>query len=192
MSGIIGKKVGMGQIFQEDGKNIPVTYILCEPNLVVQIKNKDQNNTEGFVLGAFPLKKERKNKKFKVIKQFDLPEQELNKGDIWSIKNLGEIKEINITGTSKGKGYQGPVKRYNFSVARRTHGTKEPRHGSTGACASPGRTKKGLKMAGHMGNVQVTVNNRKVIEIDNENNIIAIKGAVPGAINSTVFLKIKK
>ena len=191
MSGIIGKKLGMGQIAEENGLT-PVTFVLCEPNEVMQVKSKDgKDNADGMVLGAFALNRPKKTKKFKTVCQFDLPEKEIKKGDKWTLADLGEVKTVKITGVSKGRGFQGGVKRHNFRTARHTHGTKEGRHGSTGACASPARTKKGMKMAGHMGTDTCTVQNRKVVDIDVENNVIAIKGSVPGAINSKVFLRIK-
>jgi large subunit ribosomal protein L3 len=120
-----------------------------------------------------------------------MPEQEAKRGDKWSLTELGEFTQVAVRGTSKGKGFQGGVKRHNFSVARRTHGTKEPRHGATGACAAPARTKPGLKMPGHMGNERVTTHKRKVVKIDTANQVVAIKGSVPGAINSTVYLTIE-
>jgi len=189
MLGIIGKKLGMGQIIQKNGDMTAVTFVLCEENEVVQIKKAAKDNADGIILGAFPLKKPRKNKKFYNLKQFSFDQENLQKGQKWNIKDLGEIKTLTITGISKGKGFQGGVKRHNFRTARKTHGTKEPRHGSTGACASPGRTKKGLKMAGHMGSEQVTLRGRKVVKVDEERNVIAIKGAVPGSIGSVLFLK---
>ncbi|MCT4592169.1 MAG: 50S ribosomal protein L3 [Candidatus Gracilibacteria bacterium] len=191
MSGIIGKKLGMGQVPQETGEMTPVTYVLCEPNQIVQVKNADKDNTNAVVLGANAVKKPTKTKKFKTLRQFNLPEKELKVGDQWTLADLGEISEVTVVGVSKGRGFQGGVKRHNFGTARKTHGTKEARHGSTGACTAPGRTKKGLKMAGHMGVDQVTIHNRKVVKIDTENNVIAIKGPVPGSINSQVILKTK-
>ena len=191
MSGIIGRKLGMGQIAEGDGLT-PVTFVLCEPNEIVQIKKKDgKDNVDGMVLGASPLKRPKKTKKFKTLYQFALPEGEAKKGDVWTLANLGEIDSIDVMGISKGKGFQGGVKRHNFKTIRHTHGTKYGRHGSTGACASPARTKKGMKMSGHMGVDQCTTHNRKVIKIDVENNVIAVKGSVPGAVNSKVFLRTK-
>ncbi len=191
MSGIIGKKLGMGQIAEENGHMIPVTFVLCEPNEVVQIKTADKDNADAIVIGANPCKKPTKTKKFKTLKQLPKPEKEFKKGDKVTLADLGEITTVTIVGTSKGKGFQGGVKRHNFRTARHTHGTKEGRHGSTGACVHPGRTKKGLKMPGHMGNAQVTTHRRKIIKIDTDKNVVAIKGSVPGAINSKVVLKIE-
>lgn len=107
---------------------------------------------------------------------------------MWTVADLGEVQNVIVVGTSKGKGFQGQVKRHNFNTARTTHGTKEARHGSTGTC-KPSRTKPGLKMAGRMGNEQVTLHKKQVIKLDIKNNVIAIKGSVPGAINSTIILK---
>lgn len=189
MLGIIGKKIGMSQIPLQDGV-APVTFILTEPNDVVQVKTVDNDGYAAVVLGYDLYKNPTKNKKYKKLKEFPIDESaEYKKGDKVDIGSFKDIKAVTITSVSKGKGFQGPVKRHNFAIARETHGTKEPRHGSTGACAMPGRTKKGQKMAGRMGNDQVTLRNRKVIIVDEVKNVIAIKGPVPGAINTYVYLK---
>lgn len=187
MTGIIGKKLGMSQIFDETGKLITVTYVICEPNEIVQEKTEEKDGINGVVLGFDKLKKERKTKKYRVLKQ--LNKMEGKKGDEIKVDVFKEGDEVYVTGTSKGKGFQGPVRRHNFKVARLTHGTKEPRHGSTGACAMPGRTKPGLKMAGHMGSEKVTLRGRKIIKIDPKKNLIAVQGPIPGAKDSIVVLK---
>lgn len=181
----------MGQIAEESGVMTPVTFVLCEPNEVVQVKSKEKDNAEAIVLGACPLKKPTKTKKFKVLRQLALPKKEVKKGDVWSLADLGEVQTLTVVGTSKGKGFQGNVKRHKFRTIRHTHGTKYGRHGSTGARAMPGRTKKGLKMPGHMGMDQITIHNVKVVKIDTERHVIALRGAVPGAVNGKVLLKIE-
>ncbi len=188
MSGIIGKKIGMAQIFLQDGDIVPVTYILCEPNTIHDIKTADKDGVDAIVVGAEKLKKPQKTKKYRILREFHSG-AESKKGDEIKVDIFEDEEEITIVSQSKGKGFQGPVRRHNFSVARRTHGTKEPRHGSTGACAMPGRTKPGLKMAGRMGNDKMTLRNRKIIRVDAEKNLIAVKGPVPGAKGSLVLLR---
>ncbi len=188
MSGIIGKKIGMAQIFEENGDFIPVTYISCEPNTIHQVKTAEKDGVDAVVIGADKLKKEKKTKKFKILREFT-GVSEGKKGDTITVDTFNAGDEITVISTSKGKGFQGPVKRHNFSVARRSHGTKEPRHGSTGACAMPGRSKPGIKMAGRMGNDKITLRNRKIVSIDTKRNLIAVKGPVPGGKNGFVLLK---
>ena len=178
----------MGQFARESGEMVPVTFLLCQPNEVVQVKDSEKENVSGVVLGSTPLKKPRKTKKFKVLKQFALPESAMKKGEKVSLESFQDCKTFTIVGTSKGKGFQGGVKRHNFRTARHTHGTKEGRHGSTGAATAPGRTKPGLKMPGHMGCDRITLKKRQVVNIDPKNHVVAIKGPVAGAIGSTVFL----
>ena len=182
----------MGQIFEDDGAVVPVTFVVCEPNEVLQIKTAEKDNSAGVVLGSAPLKKPRKTKKFKTARQFSSENLPQKVGEKVSVAIFEGCESLIVTGVSKGKGFQGGVKRHNFRTARHTHGTKEGRHGSTGACASPGRTKPGLKMAGQMGGEKVTLRNRKIAQIFSDKNVVAIKGALPGAINSTLILKIKK
>lgn len=192
MSGIIGKKLGMGQVAEENGDMTPVTFVLCEPNEIMQVKTVEKDNTNAFVLGAHPYNRPSKTKKYKTVRQFPAPDKEVKAGDKWTLADLGEdVVTVHVVGVSKGKGFQGGVKRHNFNTIRGSHGTKYARHGSTG-CRKPKRTKIGTKMPGHMGNEQVTVRRCKVVKIDLKNNVIAIKGAVPGAINGKVFLKLDK
>lgn len=190
MIGIIGKKIGMSQLLMQDGSQIPVTFLLVEPNKIMQVKTVENDGYTAVVLGADPYNRPSKNIIYKKIKEFRVPEgKEYKKGELVSVDVLEEAEAVTITSISKGKGFQGPVKRHNFKIARETHGTKDARHGSTGACAMPGRTKPGQKMAGHMGNAQVTLKKRKVQLVDKENNVIAVRGSVPGAKNTYVFIK---
>lgn len=184
---LILKKIGMSQVFTDDGVLIPVTYLFCENNLVTQIKTLDKDGVDAVVLSSFKRKKATKNRNFYKTKQFN-GNSNFSKGDLLSVDIFSEGEKVKLTGISKGKGFQGPVKRHNFSVARKTHGTKEPRHGSTGACTMPGRTKPGLKMAGRMGNDKVTIRDVEVVLVEKNINIIAVKGSVPGAINSFVTI----
>lgn len=190
MIGIIGKKIGMSQVLLEDGQAVPVTFIATEPNYVVQVKTVDKDGYAAVVLGADPYKNPSKNQKFKKLKEFRIDENA--QYELGAQIGVGEFKDsevVTITSISKGKGFQGNIKRHNFKITRETHGTKYTRHGSTGANTMPGRTKKGKKMPGHMGNEQVTLKDRKVVLIDEARNVIALKGAVPGATNGYVYIK---
>lgn len=129
MSGLIGKKLGMGQIFADDGTVVPVTFVVCEPNEVLQIKTAEKDNCSAVVLGSFPLKKSRKTKKFKTARQFNPENLPQKVGEKVSVAIFEDCKNLIVTGFSKGKGFQGGVKRHNFRTARHTHGTKEGRHG---------------------------------------------------------------
>lgn len=190
MLGIIGKKIGMSQVILEDGQILPVTFIATEPNDIVQVKTVDKDGYAAVVLGCDPYVNPSKNKKYKKMKEFRVEENaEFKKGDQIGAGVLKDLEAVTITAVSKGKGFQGNVKRHNFAIIRETHGTKYARHGSTGCRAKPGRTKPGQKMPGHMGNEQVTLKNKKLILIDEVKNVIAVKGAVPGAANTYVYIK---
>lgn len=193
--GLIGKKIGMTQIFDEAGKVIPVTVVEAGPCAVTQIKTMENDGYEAIQVGFGDMKVSRVNKPMKghfdkadvapkkTLKEFRLESIDgievgsILKADIFEV---GEI--VDVKGTSKGHGTAGVVKRWNFAVMRRTHGTG-PNHrhpGSIGACSSPSRVFKGKKMAGHYGHETVTVQNLTVAKVDAENNLIAIKGAIPG------------
>ena len=190
MLGIIGKKIGMSQVILEDGKVLPVTFIATQPNDIVQVKTVGNDGYAAVVLGCDPKKNASKNKKYNKMKEFRIDENaEFKIGDQINVSDFKEIEAVTITAVSKGKGFQGNVKRHNFAIIRETHGTKYARHGSTGACAMPGRTKPGQKMPGRMGRDQVTLKNRKVVLVDESRNIIAVKGSVPGAANTYVYIK---
>lgn len=191
MPGILGKKLGMTRILQDDGRVIPLTLIHCEPNEITQVKTAEKDGYPAIVLGFSKLKKERKNKKFYFRKEFRItPDQELKKGSLIKVDIFKEGELVRITGTSKGKGFQGVMKRHNFSGGPASHGShfqREP--GSIGARAKPGRVHKGKKMAGHMGTDTVTLQKVPVSMIDVENNVIGIKGAVPGSKNSLIIIR---
>ncbi len=193
--GLIGKKIGMTQIFDENGKVIPVTVVEAGPCAVTQIKTMDNDGYEAIQVGFGDVKVSRVNKPMKghfdkadvapkkTLKEFRLENiADIKVGDILKadIFETGEL--VDVRGTSKGHGTSGAIKRWNFSRLRMTHGTG-PNHrhaGSLGACSSPSRVFKGKKMAGHYGHETVTVQNLKIAKIDAENNLIAIKGAIPG------------
>lgn len=191
MPGIIGKKLGMSQVIQDDGRVIPVTYVSCEPNEVVQVKTEQADGYPAIVLGFDAYKNPSKNKKFKAISEFRVEKSDdYKKGQMISIDILKEVKEVTVTGVSKGKGYQGVIKRFHFAGGPETHGStfhREP--GSSGTRAKPGRVIHGKKYPGHMGTGQITIKNRPVISVTANKNVVAIKGAVPGANHSYVYIK---
>lgn len=201
--GIIGKKIGMTQIFDEAGKVIPVTVIEAGPCVVVQKKTVENDGYAALQLGYGDVKVQRVNKPMKghfdkadvackkTLKEFRLDDCDaLNVGDIVKADTFAVGDSIDVIGVSKGKGFQGAIKRHNQHRLKETHGTG-PVHrqaGSMGACSSPSRIYKGKGMAGHMGAEQVTVQNLEVVKIDAENNLIAIKGAVPGPKGGIVYI----
>ncbi|MDE6005436.1 MAG: 50S ribosomal protein L3 [Oscillospiraceae bacterium] len=192
--GIIGKKIGMTQIFDENGKVIPVTVVEAGPCQVVQVKTVENDGYSAVQLGFGDKKANRVNKPDKghfdkanagykkTLKEFKLENSTLEAGSLVKadVFAVGDI--VDVSGTSKGKGFQGAIKRHNQHRLKETHGTG-PVHrqaGSMGACSSPSRIYKGKGMAGHMGAEKVTVQNLEIIKVDAENNLIAIKGAIPG------------
>ena len=194
--GIIGKKIGMTQIFDDEaGKVIPVTVVEAGPCVVVQKKTVDNDGYAALQLGFGDVKVQRMNKPMKghfdkadvackkTLKEFRFEDcDSLNVGDINKAETLTDVEIVVVSGTSKGKGFAGAIKRHNQHRLKETHGTG-PVHreaGSMGACSSPSRIFKGKGMPGHMGAEQVTVQNLEIVKIDEENNLIAIKGAVPG------------
>lgn len=194
--GIIGKKIGMTQIFdQEAGKVIPVTVVEAGPCVVVQKKTVENDGYAALQIGFDDVKAQRINKPMKghfdksevgykrVLKEFRLDDCDaLNVGDLLKADTFAVGDIVDVSGTSKGKGFTGAIKRHNQHRLKETHGTG-PVHrqaGSMGACSSPSRIYKGKGMAGHMGAENVTVQNLVIVKIDAENNLIAIKGAIPG------------
>ena len=202
MKGILGKKLGMTQIFTEEGIVVPVTVVEAGPNVVTQVKTveKDGYNAiqEGFedakekslnkpqkghLAAANVLKKHLKEFRVDAVEEFTVG-QEI-KADLFA---AGE--KIDITGTSKGKGFQGPIKRHGQSRGPESHGSRYHRRpGSMGACSFPGRVFKNKKLAGHMGSVKVTVQNLEVVRVDADKNLILVKGAIPGPKGSMVTIK---
>ena len=182
--GLIGKKIGMTQIFDETGKVIPVTVVEAGPCAVTQVKTMENDGYEAIQVGFGDMKVSRVNKPMKG--HFDkadvAPKKTLKEFRLDSIEGIEVGEIVDVKGTSKGHGTAGAIKRWNFSRLRMTHGTG-PNHrhaGSLGACSSPSRVFKGKKMAGHYGHETVTVQNLTVAKVDAENNLIAIKGAIPG------------
>ena len=202
--GIIGKKIGMTQIFDENGNAIPVTVIQAGPCTVAQRKTKENDGYEAVQLGFEDVKEKHLTKAEighfqknglalkRHLKEFRLEDcSGYNVGDVVSVETFAVGEKVDVTGTTKGHGYSGVIKRWNHHRLRMTHGVG-PVHrevGSMGANSSPSRVFKNKKMAGQYGNEQVTILNLNVIKIDAENNLIAIRGAIPGAKGGVVFIR---
>jgi large subunit ribosomal protein L3 len=198
---IIGKKIGMTQLFDERGNVVPVTAVEAGPCVITQVKTVENDGYKAFQYGFGELKANKVNKPMaghfkkndvapkKVLREFRL-EGDANVGDIIKVDVFAEGEAVDVAGISKGKGTAGVIKRWNFSRLKETHGTGPVhRHaGSQGACSSPSRVFKGTKGAGRMGCERVTVQNLEIIKIDVENNIIAIKGAIPGPKGGIVMI----
>ena len=193
--GLIGRKIGMTQVFDEKGNVIPVTVVELGPCTVTQKKTTENDGYNAVQLGFDDMKVTRTNKPMKghfdkanvapkkILKEFRLEDDSaLNVGDIIKADIFAAGEKVDVVGTSKGKGTAGVIKRWNFSRLKETHGTGPvARHaGSLGACSDPSRVFKGKKLAGHLGAERVTIQNLDVVKVDAENNLIAIKGAIPG------------
>ena len=200
--GIIGKKVGMTRVFNESGESVPVTVINVEPNVVAQVKTVETDGYNAVQITTGGRKASKVNapaaghyKKAGVeagaiTREFRTDEQ-FSAGDTLPIDMFEIGQKVRVTGTSKGKGFQGVIKRYNFAMQDATHGNSLSHRapGSIGQCQTPGRVFKGKKMSGHMGAEQVTTKNLEVVRVDQENSLILIKGAVPGAKTGTVIVR---
>ena len=202
--GLIGKKIGMTQIFDENGTMIPVTVIEAGPCVVVQKKTIENDGYTAAQLGYGEIKASKVTKPIgghfkkggdiapkKVLKEFKLAQPDsVNVGDILKADIFAAGEIVDVVGTSKGKGTAGTIKRWNFSRLKESHGSGPvARHGgSLGACSDPSRVYKGKKMAGHLGSERVTIQNLSVVKVDAENNLIAVKGSVPGAKGSIVVI----
>ena len=201
--GLIGKKIGMTQLFDKSGKVIPVTVVEAGPCVVVQKKTTENDGYEAVQVGFGDVKVRRVNKPEaghfkkadvapkKVLKEFRLDDiSALNVGDILKADVFAVGDRVDVVGTSKGKGTAGAIKRWNFSRLKESHGTGPvARHaGSLGACSDPSRVYKGKKLAGHLGAERVTIQNLDIVKVDAENNLIAIKGAIPGPKGGIVVL----
>lgn len=192
MSGILGTKLGMTRLMQDDGRVIPITVINCEPNEITQVKTIEKDGYPAIVLGFLKLKKPTKTKHFRYVREFKINEKNqgnYKKGDKITVESLDKIEEVKITAISKGKGFQGVIKRFNFHSGPGGHGSHHHREpGSVGCRAKPGRVHRGKKLPGRMGGEIVTLQKRKVLHIDTQKNIIALKGPVPGPIGGLVII----
>ena len=190
MPGIIGKKLGMSQVIQDDGRVIPVTFVKCDPNEIVYIKTEEKDGYPAIVLGFDAYKNPSKNKKFKTLKEFRVEDVSgYKKGQEITLESMKEVESVTVTAISKGKGYQGVIKRHKFSRGPETHGSHHHREpGSIGMCAKPGRVIKGKKMPGHMGSQTVTLKDRSGVTLAYEQNVLGIKGPIPGANNTYMYI----
>jgi len=204
--GLVGRKVGMTLIFTEDGTSIPVTVIEATPNRVTQLRTEETDGYRALQVTAGTKKANRINKAEaghfakagveagRTLVEFRLEENEgadIEVGSEITVEIFNDTKKIDVTGTSKGKGFQGAIKRWNFSSQRMTHGNSLSHRapGSIGQNQSPGKVFKGKKMAGQLGNKQVTTQSLEVVRVDVENGLILVKGAVPGATGNDVIVK---
>jgi len=200
VQGIIGKKLGMGQIFGDDGKVEALTAIEAGPCVVTQVKTTDKEGYNAAQLGFGQSKRLNSPQKghlkklgqFRHLQEFRLADtKKIKVGDKIDVSLFKEGDLVNVTGISKGKGFAGVVKRHHFAGGPKTHGQSD-RHrapGSIGSTTSPGRVLKGMRMAGHMGNSRVTVRHLQVYKTDPERNLLLIRGAVPGAKNGLLLIK---
>ena len=204
MSGLIGKKIGMTSLYDEGGKNLACTVIEAGPCIVTQLKNNEKDGYSSVQLGFNDKKETRLNKsekghakkantdpKTKLV-EFKGFEEELKIGDTINVSHFVEGEFVDVSGISKGKGFQGVVKRHGFAgVGQSTHGQHNRLRapGSIGAASYPARVFKGMRMAGQTGNSKVTVQNLKVLKVVPEKNLLVLKGAVPGHINSFVIIR---
>lgn len=201
---IIGRKLGMTQLFEESGKVVPVTVIEAGPCVVAQKKTAENDGYAAVQIGFGDMKASKVNKPMKghfakgdvapkrVLREFKPDDADaLNVGDLIKADTFEKGDRVDVTGRSKGKGYAGVIKRWNFHRLKESHGTGPvARHGgSLGANSSPSRVFKGRKMAGHLGNERVTVQNLDVVRVDAEQNVIAVRGAVPGPKGGIVILR---
>ena len=204
--GLVGRKVGMTRIFTEDGTSIPVTVIEATPNRVTQLRTDETDGYRALQVTAGTKKANRVNKASaghfakagveagRGLWEFRLEDNEggdIEVGSEITVEIFNDTKKIDVTGTSKGKGFAGAIKRWNFSSQRMTHGNSLSHRapGSIGQNQTPGKVFKGKKMAGQMGNAQVTVQNLKIVRVDAERNLLLVSGAVPGATGGDVVIK---
>ncbi|WP_372808594.1 50S ribosomal protein L3 [Pontiella sp.] len=202
MKGLIGKKLGMTSVYTEDGVAVPVTVIEAGPCVVTQLKDSEKDGYKAVQLGYGAQKEERLTKPAlghlkkagapakSVLREFRVDEVEVNVGDELTAAAFEGVNYVDIVATGKGRGYQGVVKRYDFGGGRASHGGGWVRRpGSIGMCEFPGRVFKGKKMPGQMGDKRVTTQNLKVIQVRPEENLILVKGSVPGANGGIVTIK---
>ena len=203
MPGLLGKKIGMTSVFGADGKNVPCTVIECGPCVVTQIKTVEKDGYSAVQVGFQDVKE--KNVSAPLLGHFKkagitpkrhlaefVYEQELNLGEAVTVELFGENDFVDVVGTSKGKGFQGVVKRHGFGgVGQSTHGQDDRlrKPGSIGACSYPAKVFKGLRMGGQMGGKRVTTQNLKVIKVIPEHNLLLVKGSVPGCNGSIVIVE---
>jgi large subunit ribosomal protein L3 len=201
MIGVIGKKLGMTQVFDETGKLIPVTVVQVVPNVIVGLKKADVDGYDAVVVGAYAKKKTRVTKPYagqfpegvaptRILSEMRDFEKVVAVGEVLDAKLLEDVRYVDVTATSKGKGFQGVVKRWSFGGGRASHGSKFHREpGSTGQSTYPHKTFKNVKLPGRMGREKVTVLNLKVVRVDLEKGVVLIRGALPGPRNCDLFVR---
>ena len=206
MIGLIATKEGMTRLFQEDGKSLPVSVLKVATNFVSQIKTKETDGYNSDQLSTQDQKEKNQTKSKighfnknnislkKYLKEFKIEDDDLEGlelGKEFDVKIFEEGQLVDVSGISKGKGFAGTVKRWNFATQDATHGNSlaHRKPGSIGQCQTPGRVWKGKKMAGHMGNVKKTVQNLKIVKVDEENSLLLVQGAIPGFNGSSVIIK---
>ena len=201
MKGLIAKKVGMTQVFDESGNLVPVTVIRIDPNTVIATRTKERNGYNAVVLGIDDVKESRVTKAYKnqfaeniapkrTLKEFRDFEKEVKVGDQIGMELFDGIRFLDVTSTSKGKGFQGVMKRWGFHGGRASHGSKFHREaGGTGQSTTPGHTFKNIKMPGRMGSKKVTIQNLQVVKTDADLKVIMVRGAVPGNKDCTLIVK---
>ena len=201
MLGLMARKVGMTQIFDDEGNLIPVTVLRIDPNTVIARKEKEKDGYAAVVLGVGEEKKNKITKPVagqypsgitvkKVVQEFRDFEKEVQAGDSLGVELFEGCRYVDVSGISKGKGFQGVVRRYGFAGGRRTHGSKFHREpGSTGQSTYPHKTFKNVKLPGRMGRERVTVLSLRLIRVDAEKNLLMIRGAVPGVNKSLVVVR---
>ena len=202
--GLIGKKVGMTREFFSSGTSVPVTVLKIEKGRVIEIYTKEKNGYSAVKLGFFKIKNskltnqmkgffsKRNTESKKILKEYRIDKTEDYKiGNEIGMELFKDVKFIDVRSKTIGKGFAGVMKKYNFAGLRATHGVSVSHrsHGSTGQRQDPGKVFKGKKMAGHMGSKKVTIQNLKILDVDTKNNILVIKGSVPGSENSVVYIK---
>ena len=205
MIGLIATKEGMTRLFQEDGKSLPVSVLKVATNFVSQIKTKETDGYNSVQLSTQDQKEKNQTKSKighfnknnislkKYLKEFKIEDDDLEGlelGKEFDVKIFEEGQLVDVSGISKGKGFAGTVKRWNFATQDATHGNSlaHRKPGSIGQCQTPGRVWKGKKMAGHMGNVKKTVQNLKIVKVDEENSLLLVQGAIPGFNGSSVII----
>jgi large subunit ribosomal protein L3 len=201
MLGLLAKKVGMTQVFDDNGNLVPVSVIRIDPNVVIARKTPEEDGYSAVVVGVDELKKGKASKPYagqfpenitpkKRIKEFRDFEKDCAVGDSLGAELFEGVRYVDVTGVSKGKGFQGVVRRWGFGGGRRTHGSKFHREpGSTGQSTYPGRTFKNVKLPGHMGREKTTVLSLRVVKLDVEKQLVMVRGAVPGINKGIVVVR---
>jgi large subunit ribosomal protein L3 len=204
MKGLIGKKIGMTQIFDENGAAVPITLIEAGPCYVTQIRNPEMDGYNAVQLGFEEVKPKQltggqlghlKNNELpplRFLREFRVKDPQVNEGDKLEVGDIFDVGEqVDVVGTSKGKGFQGAVKRHGFRGGPKTHGQSDRQRatGSIGATTTPGRVFKGKRMPGHMGFERVTIHNLRVEYVDGERNLMGVRGAIPGPKGGVVMIK---